>query len=186
MELDLRRVRKAIEAAGGNAAALHWPFNRNARARMLMRKRLAVLDAKNTVVDLLYRTQRPLADLHLFTSEHAERLLKHPERRKMIVGLSVSRQVIEDELRRSGAGELGPTLDRALSELIEEGVILELPGKAFASKENVYMVVFRGQQPHYDVAELRELVREDAEYGSRLRERMRRERTTTGGRSYRL
>jgi len=186
MELDLRRVRKAIEAAGGSAASLYWPFNRDARARLLMRKRLAILDAKNAIIALLYRTQRPLADLRLFAREHVEQLLKQPEKRKMIVGLSLSRQVIEEELRRSGGGESEMVLDHALSELVEEGTVIELPGKAFTSKENVYIVVFRGESPHYDVAELRELIREDAQYGSRLRKRMRREQTTTGSRSYRL
>lgn len=189
MGIDIRRVRHALRSAGVRGPSIcgaAWPFGRDRRLRNLMRRRLAVLEAKNAVVDLLFRTQAPLRDLHLFTPEHIQRGLEDPDRRKIIIGLSPSRQVIEEEIVSRSGAEIGRSLDEGMSELVRDGVVLRVPGKDVLSTHDVYVAVQRGRRPHYDTAELNRLVREGLSYGSHLRTRARRETSTTSSRSYDL
>jgi hypothetical protein len=189
MAIDVRRARRALAAAGARGPALFaaaWPFGRERRLRSLLRRRLAVLEAKNRVVDLLFRMQKPLGELRLFTLDTVERALGDPERRKLIVGMSVSREVIEEEITSRSGAEVGLALDRALSELLAEGVLMRVPGKMVMSREDVFLAVQRGARPHYDVSELSRLVHEGRGHGSELRSRARREASTTSGRSYQL
>ncbi len=189
MGIDVKRARGALKDAGARGPAFcatAWPFGRERRLRTLLRQRLAVLEAKNRVVDLLFRTQRPLADQRLFTLEHVERALKDPERRKLVVGVSASREVIEEEIGTRSDAEVGRSLARALSELVAEGVLLRVPGKMVMSREDVYLAVQRGPRPHYDVGELNRLVRQGRTYGTELRAKESRESSTNRGRSYQL
>jgi len=186
MGIDIRRARRALRSAGGRSTALYWPFGRERRARILLRRRLAVLEAKNAVADFLYSTQEPLADLRLSTVADVERLLGDPEKRRLIVGRSVSREVIEEELNRRAGAELGRALDQALSELIADGFVLQVPGKELLMRDDVYLAVLSKHPPRYEVSELNRLVREGSGYAAHLRTRSRREETTTGRRSYRL
>jgi hypothetical protein len=189
MGIDVGRARRALKAAGAGGSALcaaAWPFGRERRLRILARRRLATLEAKNRVVEFLFRTQKPLADFHLFNLERVESLLKDPEKRKLIIGMSVSQEVIEEELTSRSGAEVGQALDQALSELIAEGVLLRVPGKTVMSREDVFLAVQRGRRPHYDVSELNRLVRQSGSYGRDLRSRARREASTTSERSYDL
>jgi hypothetical protein len=186
MTTDIGRARRALKSAGARSAALYWPFGRERRAHLLLRRRLAVIEAKNAVADLLFRRHKPLSDLHLSTVADVERALADPEKRKLVVGLSVSREVIEEELRRHSGTELGRALDQALSELIREALVLQVPGKALLMREDVFLAVMGRPQPRYDVSELNRLVREGTSYSARLRARVRGEDTTTVSRSYRL
>ncbi len=189
MGIDVKRARRALKAAGARGPALRatvWPFGRERRLRALLRQRLALLEAKNRVVDLLFRAQRPLADQQLFTLEHVERALKDPERRKLVIGVSASREVIEDEIGTRSDAEVGRPLTRALSELVAEGVLLRVPGKMVMSREDVYLAVQRGRRPQYDVGELSRLVRQGRSYRTELRAKERSDSATNTGRSYQL
>ncbi|MFB3881126.1 MAG: hypothetical protein ACE149_07675 [Armatimonadota bacterium] len=186
MGIDIGRARRALRSAGGRSSGLYWPFGRERRARLLLRSRLAILEAKNAVAGFLYSTQRPLADLQLDTLADVERVLADPQRRKLVVGRTVSREVIEEELRRKAGSELGRALDQALSELIAEGFVLQLPGKQVLMREDVYLAVLSRPQPKYEVSELNRLVREGSGYAAQLRTRARRDEATTGRRSYSL
>jgi len=189
MGIDVRRARRALRSAGVRSPSICsavWPFGRDRRLRNLIRRRLAVLEAKNGVVDVLFRTQAPLRDLRLFTLDHIRRGLGDPDARKTIIALSPSRQVIEDEIVSRSGAEIGRALDEGLSELVRDSVVLQVPGRDVLSTHDVYVAVQRGPQPHYDTAELNRLVREGLGYGSYLRDRERRETSTTSSRSYDL
>ncbi|HUU53762.1 MAG TPA: hypothetical protein VMY87_02490 [Armatimonadota bacterium] len=189
MGIDIKRAQRALRSAGARGpsiCAAAWPFGRERRLRSLLRRRLAVLEAKNAVVDFLFQTQRPLADLHLFTLEHIQRGLEDPEKRKLIIALSPSREVIAEELMSRSGAEVGPSLDQAVSELLHDGVVLRVAGEDVLSPHDVYLAVQRGRQPHYDISELNRLVREGRGYGAELRARARREASSTSGRSYDL
>lgn len=189
MAIDVRQARRALKAAGVRNSALcatAWPFGRERRLRILLRRRLAVVEAKNIVAELLFRTQRPLRDLRLFSLEQVERALNDPDRRKLVVGMSASREVIAEELTSLSGAEVGRALDQALSELLAEGVLLRVPGKMVMSREDVFLAVQRGARPHYDTSEINRLVRQGSSYAKDLRSRARREASTTTERSYDL
>jgi len=183
MGIDIGRARRALGRAGGPSAALLWPFGRERRAQLLLQRRLAVLDAKNAVADILFGAQKPLTELQLSTLVDVERALTDPEKRRLVVRLGVSREVIEDELKRRPGSELGRSLDQALSELIAEGYLLQVPGPVVLMRDPIYIAVLHKKQPHYEVAELNRLVREGSTF---LKDRARRHDSTTAGRQYRL
>lgn len=189
MGIDIRRARRALRAAGAGGTSIcgtAWPFGRERRVRNALRRRLAILEAKNAVVDFLFRTQTPLAELHLFALDHIQRGLEDPDARKTIIAVSPSREVIEEEIVSRSGAEIGRSLDDALSELVRDGVLLQVPGKDVLSTHDVYVAVQRGRRPHYDTAELSRLVREGLSYGAQLRTRARREASSTSSRSYDL
>ncbi len=189
MGIDVKRARRALKSAGARGASVlgtAWPLGRQGRLRNLLRRRLAVLEAKNAVIDFLYRSQGPLAELRLFTIERVQQCLKDPETRKRIIGVSPSREVIAEELISRSGAEVGRSLEQALSELVREGEVLQVPGKDVVSRDDVYLAVQRGRRPHYDTSELNRLVRQGLGYSAELRKRTRRDASTTGGRSYDL
>jgi len=186
MAIDIWRARRALSSSGGRSASLVWPFGRERRARLLLRRRLAVVEAKNAVAEFLFQTQKALADLRLSTVADVERALADPEKRRLVVGRSVSLRMLEEELSRRAGAELGRSLDQALSELIAGGFVLQVPGKALLIREEVYIAVLSKPQPRDDPSELSRLVRQGTTYGAELRERARRHDSTTVGRSYRL
>ena len=189
MGIDIRRVRRALRCAGVRGPSIGgtvWPFGRERRLQALIRRRLAVLEAKNAVVDFLFRTQAPLGDLQLFTLERLQRGLRNPDTRKTIIGLSPSRQIIEEDLGSRSGAEIGRPLDAALSELVRDGVVLQVPGRDSLSTHDVYVAILRDRRPHYDTAELTRLVRDGTGYGAQLRTRARRDASSTSSRSYDL
>jgi len=186
MGIDIRRARSVLRRSGAATVSLYWPLGRQRRATALLHRRLAVLEAKNAIGELLFRCQRPLAELRLNAIAEVEMALQDPDRRKLVVGLGMSREVIETELGRLAGAEAGSAIEQALAELVREGVVLQVPGRAFMSGGDVYLAVYRGSRPQYDVSQLSRLVREGTSYGLHLRQRSRREASTTTGRSYRL
>jgi hypothetical protein len=152
----------------------------------LLQRRLAVLDVKNAVADLLFRLQRPLAENRLDSLARVRELLVDPEKRKRLISITPSRSVIEEELSRTPGVELGRTLDLALGELVAEGVVLRIPGKDVSSSEDVFLSAPSSRPPHWDTAELNRLVREGVSQAAELQRRERRRSTTDGSRSYDL
>lgn len=188
MGINVKLARRALRTAGASRSAVcsaAWPFGRERRLRALMRSRLNILEIKNAVVDFLFRIQKPLADFRLYSLDRIEATLKDPEKRKIVISFSPSREVIEDELRSRYRADTGPALDQALAELMAEGAVLRVPGKLVLSKEDVYLAVQR-RRPHYEVGELNRLVREGTDYFSELRRRATRRDNTDRGRSYDL
>ena len=186
MGINVKRARQALRSAGAPRAALcgmAWPFGRERRLRALIRRRLTVLEAKNAVVDFLFRTQKPLAEFRLFTLDRVETVLHDPEKRKLAISLSPSREVIEEELRSRYRVDASVVLEQALAELVAEGAVLQVPGKLVMSNDDVYLAVQK-RRPHYEVAELNRLVREGTDYAAQLRHRANRRDTTDRGRSY--
>jgi len=189
MVLDVKQAESALRTSGVPAkelCSLWWPFGRRRRALLLVRKRVSVLEAKNSVVDVLFRTQRALAQLDLNTVQQVEQALRHSEKHRLIAAVGMSRAVMEDELRSHCGTELGPALDSALSELVAEGVVLQVPGKAMLCDRDVYLASYRNGKPHYDVSRLSKLLTVSRGYGGELRARARRESSTGDSRSYKL
>lgn len=189
MGIDMKRVRRALRSAGVSSPSIcsaMWPFGRDRRLRNLIRRRLAVLETKNAVVDFLFPSQAPLRDLHLLTLEQVKRGLEDPDTRKTIIGVSPSRDIIEEEITARSGAEIGGSLDAALSELARDGVVIRVPGKDLLLAHDAYIAVQQRRPPHYETAELQRLVREGLTYGSHLRARERRETSTTSSRSYDL
>jgi len=189
MAVNVKQAKMALRAAGVPRMALWtlaWPFGRQRRALARVRKRLTVLEAKNSVVDLVFRAQRRLSESHLHTREQVELALRDPEKRRMIVAVGMSREVMEDELRSRYGTELGQALDLALAELVAEGALVRVPGKAVMSDYDVYLASYRGKKPHYDVSRLIEVLAESRGYGAELRARAKRESSTGNTRSYQL
>lgn len=189
MAIDLRRARRALRVAGARRTALlglSWPLGRLRRVQALIRQRRAVLEAKNNVLGFLARTQGPLAEFELGRLEHVEAALKQPAKRRLILAAGASREMVEDELSSRHGSETGRSLDQALSELVADGLVLEVPAEAAAANHDIYLIADRRDRPHYDVAELTRLLQEESQYGTRLRQRARREAATKHGRTYRL
>lgn len=189
MALDVKQAESALRTSGVPArdlCSLWWPFGRQRRALLLVRKRVSVLEAKNNVVDVLFPTQRALAQFHLNTVQQVEEALRESEKQRLIAAVGMSRAVMEDELRSRYGTELGPALDSALAELVAEGVVLQVPGKAMLSDRDVYLASYRNDKPHYDVSRLSKVLAGSRGYGAELRARARRESSTGDSRSYRL
>lgn len=188
MGIDVKKAQQALRSAGAPRSTIcsaAWPFGRERRLRSLIRRRLNVLEVKNAVVDFLFRLQKPLADFRLFSRERIKAILADPEQRKIVISLSPSREVIEEELRTRYRVDSGLALDEAFTELQTEGVVLRVPGTLMLSKEDVFLAVPR-RRPYYEMGELNRLVREGTDYSSELRRRSMRRDTTDRGRSYEL
>lgn len=189
MGIDVARACRALKSSGvrrPSVCSTAWPFGRDRRLRTLMRRRLAVLEAKNAVVEFLFRAQAPLRDLRLLTLDDVRRGLEDPGSRRTIIGLCPNRNAIEHEVVSRSGSEIGGALDLALSELVRSGVVLQVSVSDIPSSDDVYIAVQHGRPPHYDTAELNRLVREGLGYGAQLRRRARRDTSTTSSRSYDL
>jgi len=189
MAISVKQAKLALRAAGVPGMALWtlvWPFGRQRRALARVRRRLTVLEAKNSVVDLVFRAQRRLSEAHLHTREQVELALRDPEKRRVILAVGMSREVMEDELRSRYGTEVGRALDRALAELVAEGALVRVPGKVVMSDHDVYLASYRGKKPHYDASRLIEVLTESRGYGAELRSRARKESSTGNSRSYQL
>lgn len=186
--LSVRQVRRALTASGlgiGATLGLIWPFGREKRAQALLRQRRAVLEAKNHVVDYLSRRHRPLTPLGLATADQLQKALADPEKRGLIMAVGVNRGMIEDELVSRSGAELGKALDRALAELVSEGISLRVSARP-ASDDTLYVLAHGRMKRRYDLSQLNRLLAQGKEYGARLRARLRDEDSTQQGRVHRL
>ena len=189
MGIDLSRVRRILRATGAPESALaglKWPFGRQRRLYALLRRRLAVLEGKNAVVDLLFRSQMPLAQHELYQVEQVAGANQDPEIRRLVLALGLTRRDIAAQLSPKFGPEVIESLDQTLTELIREGVVLCLTAKDVSARDDLYLAVFRGPRPHYDVSDLAKLLRQVGTPGAHLRQRSHRESTTDSSRSYDL
>lgn len=189
MGTDMSRARRVLRATGApesSLAGLKWPFGRQRRLHTLLRRRLAVLEGKNAVVELLFSSQMPLAQHSICTLEQVSRTTGSPEVRRLVLSLGVTRRDLTAKLSPKFGTEVIQSLDQVLTELMREGVVLCLPAKDIAAREDLYLAVFRGPRPRYDVADLAKLLRQVGTPGAQLRQRSHRESTTDGSRSYDL
>ena len=189
MGIDTRQARRALKSSGARGLSLlsrTWPFGRNGRLRELLRRRLAVVETKNAVCDLLFPLQRPVTDYHVDTLARAREFLGAAENRRLLARAAQTRTVIEEELSHSVGIELGSTLDVALTELVAEGVLLHVPGREVLAQEDVYLLTAREHCPRQETAELKRLVQAQGTGADLLRHRERRRSTTDGSRSYDL
>jgi len=189
MAINVKRARSALRNAGLHGSArlgLAWPIGRQKRVADLLRQRRAVLEAKNHVVEFLFRTQRGLADLRLTRLEQVHAALQDPEQRRIIMTVGASQVMLEEELSSRHGSETGGSLDRALAELVAEGVLLQVPAKAALANHDIYVAVHSRKRPHYDVGELNRLLQENRGYGAELRSRSQREESTGDARTYRM
>ena len=182
---EARRVLAASGLGGGQLLGLLWPIGRDKRTRALLRHRRAVLEAKNLVVEYLYRAQRALAPLRLAKPQHLQRALQDPEKRRLIVSLGVNRAMIEDVLLNRYGAEVGRSLDRALAELVASGVVMKASAM-LASNQEVYVVAQGRARPQFDLSGLNRLLQEGRDFGSELRARIQRKERTDIGRIHRL
>ncbi|NIO13116.1 MAG: hypothetical protein GTO31_04395 [Xanthomonadales bacterium] len=189
MAIDAKRARRALRAAGMRGSALwtlFWPLASQKRLLSLLRARSAVLEAKNNVLDLLLTTQRALSGLGLRRPEQLPGVLRDPEKKRLIMTAGASRVMLEEELSARHGSEVGRALDRALAELVAEGLILQVPAKEILASHDVYLVLHGRRRPHYDLGDLTQLLQEARHYGAELRSRARREQVTGQNRTYRM
>ena len=189
MAINVKRARSALRNAGLHGSArlgLTWPIGRQKRVTALLRQRRTVLEAKNHVVEFLFRTQRGLADLRLTRLEDVHAALLDPGQRRIIMTVGASRAMLEEELSSRYGSETGGSLEGALAELVAEGVLLQVPAKAALANHDIYVSVHSRKRPHYDVGELNRLLQEGRGYGTELRSRSRREEKTGDARTYRM
>ena len=180
--LSWKEARRALAASGmgsGQSLGLLWPFGRDKRTRALLRDRRAVLEAKNLVVDYLFRAQRPLAPLRLMKAEHLQQALQDPEKRRMVMSLGVNRAMMEDVLLNRYGAEVGRALGKALSELVASGVLMRTPAMSGPNQE-VYVAAQGRARPQFDLSALNRLLQEGRDFTSELQARFqKRERTDT-------
>jgi|GEM_PF-2418212 len=189
MAFNPKQAREALRASGASMSsllALAWPFGRQARIRSLVRKRRAVLDTKNSVVDYLFRAQRPLAQFCISRKEQMQAALADPKRRPAIMAVAVNRDMLEEYLSTRGGSEGGRSLDQALAELDADGVILRMTADLGHVKQNLYFSVQNRRRPFYNLSGLDALLQQDRNLVAELRERLRRDSSTGSSRSYRL
>jgi len=187
---DAKLACEALKASGMRGCAtwsLLFPIGRKARTCALLRKRRAVLEAKNAVLDSLFRFQKALEPLGLRTRDQAEAMVRDPERRRTLVAVGLNRSSLEDELSRYGV-ELGSALDRALVELVQEQRVLRVATPGALPGSDLYLVVYDRGRGRYDLGLIDRLLQRGRGqvYGDVLRTRERSERDSGGGRSYDL
>ncbi len=185
MPTDVKLAAAALKASGLSGCAtlsLLFPFGRERRVQGLLRKRHSVIEAKNTILDALARVQKPLEPLCLHTLARAKEALADSDKRRLVLGLGLSRAVLEDEARKWGT-ELGPSFEQALGELVSAGRVLKLTGP---SGDDVYLIVARFARQRYDLAALSRLLHRGKDYGTLLRAREQHETDTDIARTYRM
>ena len=185
MTIDMKLVRAALKASGlsGRATwAVLLPFGRERRVLALLHQRHSVLEAKNSILDTLSRSQRPLEALGLHAVEDVTRALADPEQGPRTLVLGLSRGVLEDEASRWGT-ELGSNFTQALSELQTDARVLRACGPA---GEDLYLIAPRYMQQRYDLAPLNRMLQRGQEFGTTLRTRERNDSDNDPGRMYRM
>jgi len=185
MATDLSQARVALRASGMSAAGLFFlvvPLGRERRLQALLRRRQSVLEAKNTVLDSLSRLQKPLQTLALHDQARLKKAMEDPDKRRVILGLSMSRVTLEDEARKWGV-ELGLAFEQALRELVAERRLLRSVGP---SGDDVYLMVYLRARERYDLSELNRLLNGNKDRAHLLQDREDRESETRAGRTYRI
>jgi hypothetical protein len=189
MAIDVRLARAALHASGMRSystLSLLLPFGREARLQGVLSKRRSVLEAKNYILDSLFRVQKSLEPYALQTAEEAKAALRDTEKRRMIVALGLNRVMLEDEARRFGA-EMGESFTGALVELLAEGRVLKVEGGAEGTPEGeIYLAVHRRGRQRYDVSTFNRLLHRGAQYGTILRSRDKNEGERDVSRTYRM
>jgi len=188
MSTDIVTACEVLRASGvkrGTLLGLWLPLGREQRIQTAARRRHAVLEAKNLVLDTLARGQKPLAALGLRTPKEAREAMRSPEARHLIVTLGLNRAVLEDEADRYGA-ELGSSFTEALNELVRERRVIRLAGVVDAPGGEIYLLVHVDTKRRYDLAPLNRLLRKGEEYGAMLRSREKAQRDQDRGRTYRI
>jgi len=186
--LNWREVRRVLGTSGlgrCSLAGLLWPFGWKRRARALLQKRRSVLEAKNQVVDYLFRAQRPLAPLGLSSPEKLHEALQDPEKRRLVVSVGISRAMMEEALLSRCGCEVGQPLDCALAELVAAGAIMKVSGLSRSNHE-VYVAALGKTRPHFDLSPLNQLLQEGRDLGSELKARLQRESQIDLTRTHRL
>jgi hypothetical protein len=162
------------------------PFGREARLQGSLSKRRSILEAKNCVLDSLFRVQKSLEPYALQTVEDAEAALQNAERRDMIVALGPNRAMLEDEARSFG-GEMGEAFTMALTELVREARVLKVQGDGESTPDGeIYLVVHRRGRQRYDVSAFNRLLQRDDQYGAALRSRNKNNGERDESRTYRM
>lgn len=188
MATDIATACAVLRASGVRSCSLlglWFPFGRERRVQSVARRRHAVLEAKNFILDALARVQKPLAPLGLQTVGHAQQALTDPESRRLIVTLGLNRATLEEEADRYGVA-LGTSFTQALNELVRARRILRLSGVVDAPGGEIYLLVHLGGKARFDLSGLNRLLDRSKEYGTLLRARERAERERDRGREYRL
>jgi hypothetical protein len=188
MATDIVTACELLRASGVKSCAflgLWFPLGRERRIQSVARRRHAVLEAKNLILDALARVQKPLAVLGLQTVKHAREALKSPEHRHLIVTLALNRATLEEEAERYGIG-IGASFTQALAELTRARRLLRLTGVIDAPGGELYLLVHLGARARYDLSGLNHLLKKDEEYGTLLRRREQADRERNAGREYRL
>jgi hypothetical protein len=148
----------------------------------MLRRRYAVLEAKNSILDTVSRLQKPLEPLALRSLEHVTRALADPDKRRLLLSLGLSRGVLEDEASKWGT-ELGPAFAQALVELVAAGRLIKAPSP---SGDDIYVIVAPLARQRYDLSHLSRLLLRGKAFGSQLRLREQEGEETTVGRTYRM
>lgn len=187
---DVKLACEALKASGVKSCAtwsLLLPFGRAGRLQAMLRKRRSVLEAKNGVLDCLFRFQKALEPMGLTDVPSVQRAMTDPEKRRLIIAVGMSRASLEDELGRMGLEAAG-YLDQALSELIAEKRIAKASGASGVPGSEIHLVIHQRGRGRYDISMLSRLLRRGAasKYGDLLRSRQRSRGSTDEGREYRL
>lgn len=188
MTTDIVTACEVLKASGVRSCALlglWFPFGRERRMQSVARRRHAVLEAKNLILDSLARVQKPLATLGLQTTKHVQEALRDPDTRHLIVTLGQNRATLEEEADRYGLG-IGTSFTQAVNELVRARRILRLTGVVDAPGGEIYLLVHLGGRARYDLSGLNRLLGKGKEYGALLRAREKADRERNAGREYRL
>jgi hypothetical protein len=189
MTANWRAAYEALRASGLSSGKLFWlrfPIGRRARLQAALRERASLLGAKNDIADLLFRTQASLARLDIRTLADVEAAAKDPEKRRLLAGCGVNEEMLEEELRERYGTETAGALDKALAELVREGVVLRVPGGLLLANHDILVGVHARRRGPYSVGLLNRLLHEGREDELALRSRQKRDDSTHAGRSYRL
>jgi hypothetical protein len=187
---DVKLACEALKASGVKSCAtwsLLLPFGRRGRLQAMLRKRRAVLEAKNGVLDCLFRFQKALEPMGLTDAPSVQRAMTDPEKRRLIIAVGLSRASLEDELGRYGL-EAAAYLDQALSELVAERRIVKASGASGVPGSEVHLVIHQRGRGRYDISLLSRLLQrgQTSKYGDMLRARQRTRTGSDEGREYRL
>lgn len=187
---DVKLACEALKASGVKSCAtwsLLLPIGRTSRLYAMLRKRRSVLEAKNGVLDCLFRFQKAIESLGLTGAPEVQKAMNDPEKRRLLIAVGMSRASLEDELTRFGL-EAGGSLDQALNELIAEKRIVRAPGASRVPGSEIHLVVHQRGRGRYDISMLSRLLQRDrtSKYGDMLRARQQDRGGTDESREYRL
>lgn len=184
-----RAACRALERSGVARGRVRWlslPLNREARLRQALSRRRAVLEAKNSVVDLLTSSQVALARFKLREAADVQRALQDPQAKPILLAVGLDRDMLAAEVARKFGIETGTSLDEALAELIAEGQIARVATEVSGVRQELFFALHGRARRQYDLSEISRLLREGRDYRRELQTRNQREMSTGRGRSYDL